>query len=142
MRISAPLSAHELRERLGENDECFEWKLLALPGQPHPQSLESAHMARQAANVSVREGALVEAALPGWIAATDADSGRRMVPVQTRPSSDRFQKGATASFVEPSGRLFSVSARMLSSPFETRHTKGGCGKTSPFNSAAFPSEFS
>ncbi len=64
-------------------------------------------MARQAANVRVRKGALVEAALPGRDRATDALSGRRMVPVQTRPSSERFQKGATASFVEPSGRLFS-----------------------------------
>src|ERR1035437_456213 len=66
MRISAPLSAHKLRERLRQCNERFEWKPLALPGQPGPQSLESALMARQTANIGVREGALVEAALPGW----------------------------------------------------------------------------
>jgi hypothetical protein len=38
---------------------------LAPPGQPGPQSLESTLMARQAANVCVREGTLLEAALPG-----------------------------------------------------------------------------
>ena len=65
MRISAPLSAHELRERLGKNDERFERKPQAFPGEASPQSLEPAHMARQATNIGVREGALVEAAFPG-----------------------------------------------------------------------------
>jgi hypothetical protein len=66
MRISASLSAYELRERLRKDDECFDWELLALASQTTPQPIESAIMARQAANVGVREGAFVEAALPGW----------------------------------------------------------------------------
>jgi hypothetical protein len=46
VRILKPRSAHKLRQRLGENDGCFEWKPLTLPGEARPQSLESALMAR------------------------------------------------------------------------------------------------
>src|ERR1035441_8336526 len=65
MRISTPLSAHELRERLRKDDECFKWELLALASQATPQPVESAFVTRQSANVGVREGALVKATLPG-----------------------------------------------------------------------------
>jgi hypothetical protein len=66
MRISASLSAHELRERLRQGNERFEWEATAPSGTAAPQSIESTIMARQTANIGVREGALVEAALPGW----------------------------------------------------------------------------
>jgi len=73
---------------------------------------------------------------------TVALSGRRIVPVQTRPSSERFQNGATARVVAADGRLFSVSARIFKSPLSTRQTRGGCGNVRPFNFAAFRSDFS
>jgi cytochrome bd-type quinol oxidase subunit 1 len=51
-------------ERLWKDNERFGWELLALPSQSTPQPIESALMACQAANIGVREGALVEAAFP------------------------------------------------------------------------------
>jgi len=55
MRMLAPLSAHELHERLRQDNGVWSGNRWRLPGQPGPQSLESAFMARQAADVCVRD---------------------------------------------------------------------------------------
>jgi hypothetical protein len=74
---------------------------------------------------------------------SDSSSRRqRIVPVQTCPSSERFQKGATAKVVEAPGRLFSRRARSLRPPSSTRQTNGGCGNVWPSSAVAFCSAFS
>jgi hypothetical protein len=62
-----------------------------------------------------------------------------MEPVHTNPLSERFQKGAMAILVSACGRLFTANARMVNVRSLTRQTRGGSGKTLPFNSAHFPS---
>src|SRR5580692_4776502 len=64
MRILVPPSAHELRQRLRQLDQCLDRKRYAFAREVAPQSLEPSWVARQSAHIGVRESALVEAALP------------------------------------------------------------------------------
>src|ERR1700722_13895342 len=64
IRMLRPLSAHELRECLGQGDQGFAWKRLALISEAAPQPLEASIMPCQSANISMGKCALVKAALP------------------------------------------------------------------------------
>src|ERR1700739_944694 len=64
MRMLPPVSTHELRDRLWQPDQRFEWKRLAFIRQAVPKSIEAAFVAGQAADIGVSKGALIEAPLP------------------------------------------------------------------------------
>src|SRR6266568_1112323 len=64
MRMLPPVSTQELRQRLGQPDQRFEWKRLAFVRQAGPKAFKPSWVAGQAAHIGVSEGALIEASLP------------------------------------------------------------------------------
>src|SRR5580698_10246870 len=62
-RILPPLTANELRQRLGQLDQGLNRKQFAFI-EAHPKPLKSSCMASQAANIGMSESALIESALP------------------------------------------------------------------------------
>src|SRR5580704_8521343 len=72
------------------------------------------------------------------MASTPDDSGSRIVPTQTSPSSLQFQNGAVFSFVSPRGRSSLSSARTDNFPPATLNTNGGTGYCLPFKSRPAP----
>jgi len=64
MRISIPFFADELREGLGQDDQRVQGKQSPLSCQAAPKPLEAALVAREATNIGVGKGTLVEAPLP------------------------------------------------------------------------------
>ena len=58
--------ARELRECLRQADQGLSWERVTFLCKAIPQALESVLVPGQAADIGVSEGALIEAALPGW----------------------------------------------------------------------------
>src|SRR5258708_35360488 len=63
IRILPPLTAHELRQRLGQLDQSLNRKHFAFI-EAAPQSFKPSRVAGQAAHIGVGERAFLEAALP------------------------------------------------------------------------------
>src|SRR5580692_426039 len=62
-RILPPLTAHKLRQRLGQLDQGLNREQFALIEAP-PKPLKSSFMSSQAADIGMSESALIESALP------------------------------------------------------------------------------
>jgi hypothetical protein len=86
-----PFFAHELRERLGKDDQGVQREQRPLSCQSIPKPIEATLVAGKATNIGVGKGALIETRSQAAMAETDAFSGRRIDPVQTVPLSERFQ---------------------------------------------------
>src|SRR5258708_32677118 len=64
MRISIPFFAHELRERLGKDDQGLQREKSPPSCQFAPKPLQAAPVPRKATNIGMGTGALIEAPLP------------------------------------------------------------------------------
>src|SRR5579863_4279830 len=64
IRMLPPVSTHELRQRLWQPDQRFDWKRLAFVRQAVPKPIEASFVTGQTADIGMCEGALIEAPFP------------------------------------------------------------------------------